>query len=53
MKKNKYLFENIDDSKYLMIKKKIRKKKKIQNKIFGYFFLSFINSENIDIFVFN
>lgn len=52
MKKNKYLFENIDDSKYLMIKKKIRKKKKIQNKI-GYFFLSFINSENIDIFVFN
>lgn len=53
MKKNKYLFENIDDSKYLMIKKKKIKKKKIQNKIFGYFFLSFINSENIDIFVFN
>lgn len=28
MKKNKYLFENIDDSKYLMIKKKKNKKKK-------------------------
>lgn len=27
MKKNKYLFENIDDSKYLMIKKKNKKKK--------------------------
>lgn len=47
--KNKYLFEKIDDSKQLMAKKK---KKKIQNNI-GYFFLSFINSENIDIFVFN
>lgn len=27
MKKNKYLFENIDDSKYLMIKKENKKKK--------------------------
>lgn len=30
MKKNKYLFENIDDSKYLMIKKKNKKKENLE-----------------------